>query len=295
MLNFFLILLNILLYTMQTLFFKMYADRYPGRSQYASFVYLVMGGGFAAFVSIAVSGFDFEFNYLTLILAALAATSFFMYYFTLNIASANGPYSIVMLFSVVGGMCFPILTSLIAFGDAPSIWQVLCYLVVFTSSWFVIKKPNETTSVKNKKVFFTAVIGVAISNGMFSGFINLQQVYTGQTQNDEMLMFSYLISAVFSFSFIFIKNKKDAPKIFRQTKGSILFMVLAALVAASAVNMLVFISAFIDVNLLWTFNNSGVLVFSVIASAIIFKEKLTKSNMVACAIIAVMLAVISVV
>ena len=59
--------------------------------------------------------------------------------------------------------------------------------------------------------------------------------------------------------------------------------------------MLVFISAFIDVNLLWTFNNSGVLVFSVIASAIIFKEKLTKSNMVACAIIAVMLAVISVV
>ena len=296
MLNASLILLNILLYTMQTLFFKMYADRYPGKARHASYVYLSVGGIFAAFVSYAVNGFNFEFNTLTFIFGVIEAAVFFLYYYSFNLASGSGPYSIVMLFSVVGGMCIPILTSFIAFGEAPSVWQILCYLVVFCASWFVVKKPEENENkVKTKKGFFIAVSVVGFVNGLFGGIINLQHAYTGASQKDEMLIYTYLLTALFSLFFLVFQNKKEIGPVFKQTRGSFLFMVLAAVVAASAVNMLVFIAEFINVNLLWTFNSSGVLVFSVIASAIIFKEKMSRQNIIACAVIAVMLVVISVV
>ena len=247
-------------------------------------------------MSYAVNGFNFEFNTLTFIFGVIEAAVFFLYYYSFNLASGSGPYSIVMLFSVVGGMCIPILTSFIAFGEAPSVWQILCYLVVFGASWFVVKKPEENENkVKTKKGFFIAVSVVGFVNGLFGGIINLQHAYTGASQKDEMLIYTYLLTALFSLFFLVFQNKKEIGPVFKQTRGSFLFMVLAAVVAASAVNMLVFIAEFINVNLLWTFNNSGVLVFSVIASAIIFKEKMSRQNIIACAVIAVMLVVISVV
>ena len=70
-------------------------------------------------------------------------------------------------------------------------------------------------------------------------------------------------------------------------------MISAASVAATAVNILLIITEYIDITLLWTFCNSGVVVLSLIASAIFFKEKLSKLNLVGCAVIVATLVLIS--
>ena len=293
MLNVVLIFFNIILYTLQTLLFKMYADRYPGKGKYSSFVYSAVSSIIIAIVSLAFGGFRIEFNPLTMLLGALNAFSAFVYYFMVYLSSKNGPYSIVMVFSIAGGISIPVLFSFLFLGEVPSVWKLLCFLVIFAAGYFVAKKPDEQGSIKNKKLFFAAASGLAVVNGLYGGLINLQQAYTGESQNDEMLIYTFIFSSIASLLFLFIMNKKETPRLFLQTKASLIFMLSAATAAALAINMLVIIAEFIDVNLLWTFNNSGVLILSVLASAIFFKEKLTKSNLIGCAVISIALIAVS--
>ena len=291
MINFLLILFCIVLYTLQTLFFKMYGDRYPGDPRYTTFVYATISGVVALLISFAAGGFSFEFDLLTFILGAINAAAYFFYYLLTQISSNNGPYSGVMVFSVTGGIALPILTSVIAFSDFPSIWKILCLLVIFISGYLVNKRANE--SMKNKKKFIISGFLLAIANGTYGSLINLQQAYTGESQKTEMLIYTFGIAAIFSFIYIILKNGRNTLAVYKQTKSSLIFLILAAAVAATAVNILVIIAKFIDINLLWTFCNSGVIVLSVIASAILFKEKLSRINLIGCAIIVVTLVLIS--
>lgn len=292
MLNVLLIGTNILLYMLQNLLFKMYADRYPGKAKYSSFVYSVLCGIILAVVSLVFGGFNLEFNPLTLLLGILNALTFLCYYLTIDLAAKNGPYSIVMLFTVAGGISIPVLFSFLAFGDTPSVWKLLCFAVIFAAGYFVTKKPAEE-GIKNKKKFFFFATALAVFNGLYGGFINLQKGFLGESQNDEMLIYTFVGASIFSFIFLVFKNRSETPKLFVQTKASAIFLICAAISSSMAINMLVLISSFIDVNLLWTYNNSGVLVLSVIASAIIFKEKITYYNAIACAVIAVVLVLIN--
>ena len=293
MLNVVLILFNIVLYTLQTLLYKMFGDKYPGEKKYIAYVYSVFLGFSTVLISLIFGGFNIEFNPLTLLLGALNAVASFLYYLTVYYASKNGPYSVVMVFSIAGGISIPVLTSFIALGETPSVLKILCFAVIFVGAYFVTKKPSENMGIQNKKAFFIAVFSLAVVNGIYGGLINLQQAYTGEGQKDEMIMYTFLIAGIFSFVFLLIKKRGKVFLSFKQTRSSFLFMLGAALSSGFAINMLVIIAKYIDVNLLWTFNNSGVLVLSVIASALIFKEKLTVTNIVACGAIAVTLVAVS--
>ena len=174
MLNVLLIGFNILLYTLQNLLFTMYAGRYPGKAKHTSFVYSVLCGIILGLVSLAFGGFDLEFNALTLLFGALNAFVFPCYYLAIDLAAKNGPYSIVMLFAVAGGITVPVFVSYVAFGDTPSVWKLLCFVAIFIAGYFVTKKPGEE-GIKNKKKFFLAAFALAIANGAYGGLINLNE------------------------------------------------------------------------------------------------------------------------
>lgn len=293
MIDVLLILFCIALYTGQNLFFKLYGDKYPGDPRYVSFVYVTFSGIVAAAVSFFASGMSFEFDPLTVALGITNACVYFTYYIAMYNAASYGPYSGVMIFTVVGGISLPIITSLIAFHDVPSIWKVICLIVIFFAGYLVNKRDDEDTSIKNKKKFFAYGFLLAFVNGAYGSLINLQQAYTGDTQKDEMLIYTFGLGSLLSFIYVAIKNKSKTPATLKQTRLSLLFMILAATVAATAINILVVIAKVIDINLLWTFCNSGVIVLSVILSAIIFKERLSRTNITGCIIIAIALVLIS--
>ena len=293
MLNISLIMLCIILYTLQTLLFKMYADRYPGNGKYTTFVYMSVCGFIISFISFAVGGFSYEFNLTTFILGSINAILYFLYYLFIYVASKNGPYSMVMIFSVIGGISLPVVTDMITLGKFPSVWKVICLLVIFAAAYLVNKRDGEESSVKNKKLFFFSCFGLLIANGAYGALINLQQTYTDPSQNDEMLIYTSLFASIFSLVFVIAKNGKASAVAYKQTKSSLAFMISAAAVAATAVNILLIITEYIDITLLWTFCNSGVIVLSLIASAIFFKEKLSRLNLLGSAIIVVTLVLIS--
>ena len=293
MLNVLLIGTNILLYTLQTLLFKMYADRYTGDKKYTSFVYSVICGALAALVSLAFGGFSFEFNLTTFIFGLLNAITFPFYYLAIERASEYGPYSIVMVFSIAGGIAVPTLISFLAFGETVSVYKLISFAVIFVAGYFVTKRPGASTKINNKGKFFLYAGLLVIANGLYGGLINLQHGFTGEAQKDEMLIYTFGITSIINLIFLFAKNGKKTPRLFCIPRVSLIFLICAVLCSALAVNMLVLIASFVDVNLLWTFNNSGVLVFSVIASAIFFKERLSLSNIIGCTVIAVALVFVS--
>ena len=108
-----------------------------------------------------------------------------------------------------------------------------------------------------------------------------------------MLIYTFGLGALFSFIYVVLQNKKKTHLAYKQTRSSLIFMLIASAVAATAVNILVVIAKIIDINLLWTFCNSGVIVLSVIASAILFKERLSRTNLIGCIVIVITLILIS--
>ena len=293
MLNVSLILLCILLYTLQTLLFKMYADRYPGNEKYTTFVYVSVCGLVASVISFAVGGFSYEFNLTTFILGSINAVLYFLYYLFIYHAAKHGPYSVVMIFSIIGGISLPVISDIITLDKIPSVWKVICLLVIFAAAYLVNKRDGEVGGVRNKKIFFLSCFGLLFANGAYGALINIQQTYTDASQNDEMLIYTAFFAALFSLIFVIAKNGRGTLGAFKQTKSSLAFMISAASVAATAVNILLIITKYIDITLLWTFCNSGVVVLSLIASAIFFKEKLSKLNLIGCTVIVATLILIS--
>ena len=102
------------LYTMQSLLTKLYTDNYPGDSGVASSVLTLVSGITVVLVTfLGFSGLSFNFNVWSLLIGVLNAVVLFSYNFFIVKASSGGPYSILMMFSLSGGIIIPIIAALI--------------------------------------------------------------------------------------------------------------------------------------------------------------------------------------
>lgn len=288
----------ILLYTLQSLFSRMYTDKYPGDKSYAPSAFAIVCGLTVAVVSLCFCGFSFgEFRWETLVFGIINAVILYCYDEFIIKASAAGDYSIMMVFNIGGGIIIPSVVSMIFFG-APFSWvQMVAIAVIFVAIYMVIYK-NESGatdgSKKNTKLFFILCIALAISNGMYGVLLNWQEYsYTGGVSDvinlDKQLMviYTFIGAAVISGVRLLIKRGKDSLSVFRQSKLSCLYLILASVVSALAVNVLVLLIGIVNITVLYTFDNAGVMLLSALASAVIFKEKLTRVNIIGCIIMAI--------
>ena len=99
-----------------------------------------------------------------------------------------------------------------------------------------------------------------------------------------MVAVTFIGAALISLVQLIVKEKKNTLKAFKQTKMSLTFLLLTALISALAINVLVIALDGTDTTLVYTFDNAGVLLLSAIASAIFFKEKLSRRNVIGCII-----------
>lgn len=269
----------ILLYTFQSFFGRKYTEKYPGDPNDASDVLTVVYGLVVAVISLMFSGFAFEFNYITLIFGIANAVALIGYNAFLVKASQTGSYSIMMVFNLSGGIVIPAIVS-VFFGDRLSIIQIISILAIFISVYMMSKKQED---VKNSAIFFVFCAMLALCNGTYGALLNAQQQITGAAQKEEMVLYTFVISSIAAFVTLLLKRKKIALKAFKQTKMSFVHLITCAVIAALAINLLVLILEIIESpTLLYTFDNAGVMLMSFLISVIIFKEKVSKTNVVGC-------------
>ena len=97
-----------------------------------------------------------------------------------------------------------------------------------------------------------------------------------------MVAFTYLGAMITALITMLVKKRGRIIKPFRQNGKSLLFLLITSLIVALAINALVFVLNIVDDTLLYTFDNAGVMLMSVLASCVFFKEKLTRGNIIGC-------------
>ena len=130
-------------------------------------------------------------------------------------------------------------------------------------------------------------------NGVYGTLLDVQQRYTGADDKEEMIILTYFVSALVSALFLLFKRKKQFICDFKQTKLSFIYLLVCTLASTMAIHLLIYIIPLINITVLYTFDNAGVLLFSVLASCIFFREKLSKINVVGCGLMAIGLMAIS--
>ena len=285
MTNFLLISGMILLYTLQSLFCKLYTDKYPGRKEAATPVFIIVNGITVAVVSVLLTGFRFNFSWQVLLIGLLNGVALMFYDSSLIGASQQGPYSILMVFMIAGGIIVPAVVSAIFFNVEMSVWKALCIIIVLISVWLVSKKSGET--YKNKKKFFIYCTILGLCNGIYGTCLKWQEFLSTsgviKEASKELVAITYITAVIIAFTAMLIRDKKAALKDFTtQNKSSLIFLILCSVIASVAINLFVFIIPLVDINVLNTLDNAMVFLLSVICSCIFFKEKLSVVNVVGC-------------
>ena len=287
----FIIALVIFLYTLQSLFTRLYTDFYPGDKGLTTPVFAVVCGLIVTAVSFIFSGFSFSCGWLTILLGLINAAILYGYDAFIIKASATGPYSILMTFSLTGGIVVPAIVSWIFFSVPFSFVQLISILIIFASVLMISKKEDESENkeeFKKHRTFFIIICTLlGLANGLYGVLLNTQQELTGVAEKEEMVVVTFMGAALISLVQLIVKEKKNTIAAFRQTKKSLIYLLLTALVSALAINALVIALEGANATLVYTFDNAGVLLLSAIASAILFKEKLSKLNIVGCIIMSI--------
>ncbi len=285
------IALVILLYTMQSLFTRLFTDKYPGDKSLTTPVFAVVCGLIVTVVSFCFSGFSFHFSGLTVLLGVINAAVLYCYDATIIKASGSGPYSTLMAFSISGGIILPALV--LWFTDGFLWMQLVSIIAIFGSVLLICQKEGEEKTEeykKNNKIFLITCTLLGVSNGIYGVLLSLQQSMTGVEEKEEMVVITFMGAALISLVQIIVKEKKKTLAAFRQNKLSLSFLLVASVVSALAINALVIALDGINQTVVYTFDNAGVLMLSAVASAVFFKEKLSVKNIVGCIIACIGLA-----
>lgn len=281
-----LILLMICLYSFQSFCCKKYTDTYPGRADLASPVFTAVSGVVVAIISLCFMGFRFSATSLTVLLGVLNALSITGFNYFMVKTSQSGPYTILMLFAIAGGIITPTIAALF-FGVVPSFLKCLGVAVVIVGVYVSSYRKDESET--DLKVFIPACLGLALSNGAHASITDMQQRLTGAAEKEELVCITYFVAAVISMAILAFKllGKGDGAfgarayaKAFKQSRISLFFLVVTSVIAGTAINLLVIIIGLLnDITLLYTLNNSGILLMSALLSFIFLKEKINKINL----------------
>lgn len=276
-----LIALMIVLYACQTLFCRLYNQRYPGEESTSPFAYNVIYGVFVSVVTFAVGKGRFAPSTATVLLGLLNGAVLFGYNLSLIKATASGSYAVANLCLLAGGILIPLFQSVIVYHVPLNALQYAGAAVMLAAFLFLNldgivggkKEAKAKTAASRLFPLFCALL--FLFNGLYGALLNAQQEATGNTQREEMIIVTFLFTALLGFAMLLAKRGRGSLAAFRQTKGSALCMLLCCISAAAALNLLMYVMQLVNVPVLYTVENGGVLVLSVVFAVFLFKEKIT--------------------
>ena len=282
----------VVLFTAHSLLCKLYTDYYPGNKETAPFVFTVVSGLTVVATCFAVSGFAFSASRITVLLGLLNALVLYGYNFFLAKASGLGPYSVLITFSIAGCIVIPAAVGIIGFRDPFTPWRLVAIGGVLIATYLISLRKREGKRVTPP--FLLATLALAFCNGSYSAILDVQQRLAGTEEREELVAITYGVAVAASLVTLLLREKKGTLRAFRQTKRSLIYLITCSLAVASAINLLVFLLELMqDATLLFTFENAGVMLLSVLASCVLFRDRLSAVNIVGCALMAASLVAVA--
>lgn len=282
----------ILAYTGQSFFGKLYSISYTGNPLAATPVFSTLYGLIVGISTLAFgAGFHFSASPLTWVLAIINAFVLFIYNLSLVNASRTGPYTLQNLMTYSGSVLMSLAFSTLYWGEKLSVYQLIGIGVMILS--FALINLDNTTFVVHKKSYYLWISLLFISNGTYCIFLDTQQKLMQQTQRNEMIIITFLGSAVISLVYLLCTQKKSSFKAFCMGKKPMIFSVLSSISAALAIYMLMLLLSMMNAPILLTVQNGCILTLIILLGHIVLHEKITRRMIAGIALCIVSLLLLS--
>ncbi len=292
-LTFAMIVSCIFCYTFQGLFGKMYSAAYTGDENDATPVFSTLYGVIVGVSVLAVAlGFRLNASPATWGLGVANGLTLFLYNLGVIKASRKGPFSLQSIFRLFGGVVMPMLFATVFWGEQLSVLQIAGIVVMLASFVVINLDGNNRTSVQ--KGYAGWIVLLFIVNGLYGTLMAGQQRLMAGAQGNEMIVVTFLSSALISLISLIVNRRQDTLKAFRMSRKAWGSAVGAGVVAALAVvQLMVLINRVESLAVFYTVENGMVLVLTVVFSAILFREKLNRNVIIGIVMSVISLALLS--
>lgn len=284
----------VLFYSFQSLFTRLYSAHYKGPdSGQSTTAFNICFGAFIGLATLITGGFSFAPSWQTVLCGALNAGMLLLYNTAMIESGNRGSYSFLMIASLFGCIIVPLFVGAIFLGEQLTALQIAAIVLMLIS--FVVMNARTLSLKGSSGAYYFWCAMLFLSNGAFSTIMNLQQKAAASlglgAQRTEMIAIVYLGMALAVLMMELVRGGKSRLlQGFRMGKKSALYVLLCSVFATMASNLLLYLLGRMDSGILYTIDNGGVLVLSVVYSFVLFKERPRWEQ-----IIGIILAIVSIV
>lgn len=201
---------------------------------------------------------------------------------------ANGPVS---LSTLIGSCAFVIAT---AFGviycdESVSISQ-LCGMALLMLSLVLCVNPKKSKEKLTKK-WILYCLAFFFAGGFVGILYKLFGSSSAKDQREVMLLTAAIVSAVLFFAFGFVTGKRSGTTQ-KPSKTVLIFMLLSGIASCAYIRLNLSLSSIIPSVIFFPVSNGGMVILSTVAGKLLFKERLTKTQLLGIGIGCVAVAVV---
>jgi len=259
---------TVMLYSFQSLFNRLYTAERRGRG---ALPFTVGYGLIVGVCTLALNGFAYRPAMPTLVLGLINGVALLIYNVSMVKCGTLGSYAIMMIAMLSGGILVPMVYDMLYLGTQFSALQLFAVALMLVA--FVVMNLDGFKGKKEVPYLIWCAILFA-ANGLYGVMLNLQQNLMHFTQRNEMIITTFLGTAVLITVFELLFARKSFVEDCRMSGKAWLFMALSSISATVAVHLLLLAMAAVNVTLLNVVNNGGVLVVSAVFAFTLFREKL---------------------
>ena len=259
----------VLFATVQSFFCRMYTSAQNGRG---AVQFSVLYAFLAGMCTLAIGGFRYAPSGTTLLLGALNAVMLLTYNIAMVHAGNLGSFAFLMIGVLSGGILVPMAYDLLFLGTRLNAWQIAAVAMMLVS--FVMMNRDGLSGKKSGA--YLAWVGVLfLVNGLYGTLMGLQQNAMEFTQRSEMIVTTYLGTAVIGTLFSLVRERGEFFRGFRMSGRAAAFLGASALCCTGSVNLLLYAMKLVRLTVLNVTVNGGVLVISAGLAYFVFREKMT--------------------
>lgn len=271
----FLVPIMVFLYSFQALFTRLYSANYAGvDSNQSTPVFSVCYGlfiGFASLIAGLARNFSFAPTWQTWACGLTNAVMLFLYNTSMIESGNRGSYSFLMIASMSGGILVPLIFELLRGQPVTPLQGFAMALMIFS---FVIMHCRGLSLKGSSGLYYFWCAVLFLSNGMYAVFMSLQTELTSGMQSTEMNTILFTSTALIAAVFQIIRGQgRQLIEGFRMGKKAAVYLLICCASATAAVNLLLLLLPHMTNSVLYTIDNGGVLVLSIVYSFFLFKER----------------------
>ena len=263
---------EILFYTGQGFFAKLFSISHPGRASDATPGFNMLYGLVVALGTWLFTGFQLRPDAFTMTIGCANGIALFFYNFSAIHAAQSGPYTLQSLMSSFGNILIPMAFSICLWGDRLKGLQIIGIVLMLAA--FLLYNAQGLRNISLRQKGFVWFWMVFLLNGVYSALNDAQQRMEAGAHRQDMIIISFLTAALFSIAYLLLPRNAGARRALHMPGRALTHALLCSICAAAAINTLMAALRYVPSSLLYPMGSGSLLITSTILSHLVLREKL---------------------